>query len=85
MEVIKFTFSRTAPTVDGTSVNYIFDISFRTFNWEISKRFSEFEFLLEQVRISSVLYWTKNTCLVGRSEICTVARFAAENNRPFET
>lgn len=49
MEKILFTFVGTSPTPDGTSVNYKYQVDFRSFNWEIAKRFSEFEFLLEQV------------------------------------
>ena len=49
MEKITFTFNGTRPTLDGSSVDYIFDVYVRGFNWQISKRFSEFESLLENV------------------------------------
>jgi len=49
MDFVKFSFSRTSPTPDGTSTNYIYQLSHGERGWEIAKRFSEFETLLENV------------------------------------
>ena len=79
MDFVKFSFSRTSPTSDGTSTNYIYEVNFKTFTWEISRRFSEFETLLENVCSS---FSFLNTCclhLVGYCQICSVARASIED------
>ena len=49
MEKLTFTFSSTSPTIDGSSIDYTFDVAYPGASWQFSRRFSEFEFLLEQV------------------------------------
>ena len=77
MDNIKFTFSRTAPTSDGSSINYIFDVSYGSRNWEIAKRFSEFEFLLEQV--CYILLSPPEIRTAGDREVRTVGGLASKD------
>lgn len=74
LDKISFTFNGTCPTVDGTSVDYKFQVMFRSFTWEIRKRFSEFEFLVEQVcTFIYIMQYLNITAGVGEIRSITLA------------
>ena len=83
LDKINFTFNGTCPTVDATSVDYKYQVIFRAFTWEIRKRFSEFEFLVEQVcTFIYIMQYLNITAGVG--EICSIALTSAQNPSVYE-